>query len=181
MEMISQQILEAIAALDEAQRRDLFARLREIYAEAERLPAPAFTAYSPWDGQVDYLVVFDGGSRGNPGAGYGSYAIFDDKGAGYTTRLTFDSGPLTNNEAEYHTLLAALRELQQRLGRRVSGTTLKVLGDSQLVIYQVGGQWQAKDERMHSLRDEVRAELGKFKGYRLGHQPREATVQMLGH
>lgn len=179
--MTVQQILEAIAALDEAGRRELFARLREIYTDAGRLPAPKFTAHTPWEGQVDYLIVFDGGSRGNPGEGYGSYAIFDDKGAGYTTRLSFESGPLTNNEAEYQTLLAALRELQHRLGRKAANTTLKVLGDSQLVINQTAGEWQAKDERMRALRDEVRAELGKFKGYRLAHQPREETLRVLGH
>lgn len=179
--MTPQQLLEAIAALTEAERRDLFARLREIYVEAPRVPIPKTTAYSPWDGQVDYLVVFDGGSRGNPGDGYGSYAIFDDKGAGHTTRLSFESSPLTNNEAEYHTLLAALSDLHRRLGRRASATTLKVLGDSQLVIRQVSGEWEAKDPRMQALRDEVLAELAKFKGYRLGHQPREETLRVLGH
>jgi ribonuclease HI len=176
-----QQILEAIAALTEAERGSLFARLRDVYGEAARVPAPRTTAVSEWDGQVDYLLVFDGGSRGNPGEGYGSYAIFDDKGAGYTTRLSFESGPLTNNEAEYHTLLAALRELQHRLGRRASAQYLKVMGDSQLVIRQVSGEWEAKDSRMRALRDEVRAELVKFKGYRLGHQSREATLRVLGH
>ncbi|MGQ0603780.1 MAG: ribonuclease HI family protein [Anaerolineales bacterium] len=152
------------------------------------MSTPKTTALSPWDGQVDYLVVFDGGSRGNPGPGYGSYAIFDDRGvgyagegAGYTTRLTFESGPLTNNEAEYHTLLAALRELHHRLGRRASATTLKVLGDSQLVIRQVSGEWEAKDLRMQALRDDVLTELAKFKGYRLSHQPREETLLVLGH
>lgn len=200
--MTPQQLLEAIAALTEAERRDLFARLREIHAEAPRVPIPKTTAHSPWDGQVDYLVVFDGGSRGNPGPGYGSYAIFDDKGggyaarepipgsplagvagegAGYTTRLAFESGPMTNNEAEYHTLLAALRELHHRLGRRAAATTLKVLGDSQLVIRQVSGEWEAKDPSMQALRDEVLAELATFKGHRLGHQPREETLRVLGH
>jgi ribonuclease HI len=77
--------------------------------------------------------------------------------------------------------LAALRELQHRLGRRASAQYLKVMGDSQLVIRQVSGEWEAKDSRMRALRDEVRAELVKFKGYRLGHQSREATLRVLGH
>lgn len=179
--MTPQQLLEAIAALTEAERRDLFARLHGVYAEAPYAPNPKITAHSPWDGQVDYLVVFDGGSRGNPGPGYGSYAIFDDKGYSQTVRLAFESEPMTNNEAEYHTLLAALRELQHRLGRRAGATTLKVLGDSQLVIRQVSGEWEANDPRMQVLRDEVLAELAKFKGYRLGHQPREETLRVLGH
>jgi hypothetical protein len=34
---------------------------------------------------------------------------------------------------------------------------------------------------MQALRDEVLTELAKFKGYRLGHQPREETLRVLGH
>lgn len=130
---------------------------------------------------MDYLVVFDGGSRGNPGAGYGSYALFDDRGRRVVHQpLTFE-GELTNNEAEYQTLLAALRDLHKRLAGRARRTTLKILGDSQLVIRQVAGEWEAKDARMRALRDEARAELARFKGCRLGHQPREETLKVLGH
>ncbi len=179
--MSLQEILEAIAALSEAERRDLFARLREIYADSPTVPRPKTAAQSDWEGQVDYLIVFDGGSRGNPGAGYGSYAIFDATGAGHTMRLAFEEQALTNNEAEYHTLLAALRDLHARLGRRSSSKYIKILGDSQLVIRQVSGEWEAKDSRMRALRDEARAELARFKGHRLGHQPREETLKVLGH
>lgn len=178
--MTPQQVLETIAALPEADRLALFTRLREIYGETLREPVRA--AVQPgWDGQVDYLIVFDGGSRGNPGAGYGSYAIFDDTGAGFTTRLAFEAAAMTNNEAEYQTLLAALRDLGQRLGRRAAAATLKITGDSQLVIRQVAGEWEAKDPRMLALRDQVRAALAAFKGYRLGQQPREDIVRILGH
>jgi ribonuclease HI len=179
--MTPQQLLEAIAALSAAERQDLFARLREVYGETLRGAGPRATAESDWDGQVDYLIVFDGGSKGNPGSGYGSYAIFDATGAGFTTRLRFEAAPMTNNEAEYQTLLAALRDLNQRLGRRVAATTLKITGDSQLVIRQLSGEWEAKDPRMRALRDEARATLTQFKGHRLSQQPREDIVRILGH
>ena len=178
--MTPQQLLEIIAGLPEAERQSLFARLREVYGETLR-GAPRAVAHSDWDGQVDYLIVFDGGSRGTPGAGYGSYAIFDATGAGFTIRLTLEDGPLTNNEAEYQTLLAALRDLSQRLGRRASATTLKVTGDSQLVIRQLSGEWDARDERMQALRDEARAALAQFQAYRLSQRPREDIVRILGH
>lgn len=179
--MTPQQILEAIAALPDEARPALFARLREIYGETLRGPAPRAAAQPGWDGQVDYLIVFDGGSRGNPGAGYGSYAIFDDTGAGYTTRLAFEAGPLTNNEAEYQTLLAALRELNLRLGGQAPAVTLKITGDSQLVIRQLSGEWEAREPRLQALRDEARAVLAGFKGYRLSQQPRADIVHILGH
>ncbi len=137
-------------------------------------------ALGEWEGPADYLIVFDGGSQGNPGVGYGSYAIFDGARKGQVNRLSFE-GQMTNNEAEYHTLLAALRDLQQRLGATVSEMTIEVRGDSSLVIEQVSGKWKAKDERMRHLRDEVRQALNRFKRFRLVQQPREDSVRVLGH
>jgi len=178
--MTVQEILEAIAALTEVERLDLLSRLREIYAVEPR-PAPLDRAVSgDWERRADFMLVFDGGSQGNPGPAYGSYAIVDDKGEVKVERLSFDV-PLTNNEAEYHTLLAAIRALQRRVGGRAGRVVVVVRGDSQLVIEQVSGNWQAKEPRMRQLADEARQLLGKFKRYRLIWQPREDTVRMLGH
>ncbi|MCS6910542.1 MAG: ribonuclease HI family protein [Anaerolineales bacterium] len=179
--MSPQDLLDAIAALSEAERRELLARLRERYPEDDaptlqqgRLPL------SDWTGPVDYLIVFDGGSHGNPGPGYGSYVIFDARGDGQPVRLEFP-GEVTNNEAEYQTLLAALRDLRQRLGHSTGQLAIKILGDSRLVVQQVNGAWQTKEPRLRSLRNEVLAELRHFKAYRLAYQPREDTLKVLGH
>jgi ribonuclease HI len=184
--MTPQQILEAIAALSEADRRDLLSRLREVYGGGAQagLPGPVagtrrLTA-DEWSGPFDYLVVFDGGSRGNPGAGYGSYIIFDSVGSGQIVRLDFER-EMTNNEAEYHSLLAALGDLRDRLGAAAGQTRVKVLSDSLLVISQVSGKWEAKEPRLRDLRDQARAELKRFLQYRLAYQPREDIVQILGH
>lgn len=131
--------------------------------------------------QADYLIVFDGGSRGNPGQGYGSYALFDDRGTKIAHVTLSFAGQTTNTEAEYQTLLAALHDLRQRLAGQARRSVVKILGDSQLVILQVKGDWQAKDERMIALRDEVLAELRHFGEYRLAHQSRDDTLQILGH
>ncbi|MGH2523551.1 MAG: ribonuclease HI family protein [Anaerolineales bacterium] len=178
--MTIQQLLEAIAALPEAERRDLLACLRELYGSASAPPPRQMSLdLTEWDGPADYLIVFDGGSQGNPGAGYGSYAIFAG-GPGQVARLTF-AGQMTNNEAEYHTLLAALRDLLGQLGQEASQASLEVRGDSSLVIEQILGKWKAKDERMRALRDEARGLLNQFKQRRLKLQPRADTVRVLGH
>jgi len=176
-----QSLLESIAALSEPERQDLLARLREIYG----VPPPGRQmgldlAASEWSGPADFLIVFDGGSRGNPGAGYGSYAVFEGTQPAPVQRLEF-SDNMTNNEAEYHTLLAALKALAGELGRQAPQTSLEVRGDSQLVIQQVLGNWKAKDERMRDLRDQVRAALRRFGKWRLVSQPREDSVRVLGH
>jgi ribonuclease HI len=133
-----------------------------------------------WVGPADYLIVFDGGSHGNPGHGYGSFAIFEGSRPAGVHRLNFP-GSLTNNEAEYQTLISALRHLLELLGERAATATLEVRGDSALVLQQVLGNWQAKDARMRTLRDDARALLARFKARRLVQQPREDTVKVLGH
>jgi ribonuclease HI len=183
--MSIQDLLESIAALSDAERQDLLSRLREIYGVPAPAPPPArqmglALGEEEWTGAADYLIVFDGGSLGNPGAGYGSYAIFEGTQPGYVQRLEFSS-PTTNNEAEYQTLLAALRALADRLGERAASASLEVRGDSQLVIEQVVGHWKAKDERMRGWRDDVRAALRRFGRWRLVQQRREDSVRVLGH
>ena len=49
----------------------------------------------------------------------------------------------TNNEAEYETLLVGMA-MVQRIGRK----SIKLFSNSRLVINQVKGEFEAKDERM---------------------------------
>ena len=64
----------------------------------------------------DIVLIFDGGSHGNPGWGYGSCAIQRvSHGAQRLERLELGDD-YTNNEAEYDTLIAALEDLIRRLG-----------------------------------------------------------------
>ena len=49
----------------------------------------------------------------------------------------------TNNEVEYETLLIGMAMVQ-----RMSGKLVKVFSDSRLVIGQVKGEFEAKNERM---------------------------------
>lgn len=123
------------------------------------------------------VLVFDGGSKGNPGFGYGSYAVTVD-GETTLTRVEFGNG-VTSNEAEYDTLITALETLLKQ--HAAAQVNLEVRGDSQLVIYQVLGKWKAREERMRTRRDRVRDLLRKFKTFRLVLQPREYSVRILGH
>lgn len=130
-----------------------------------------------------YHLVFDGGSRGNPGPSYGSYRLGPARNKlGPARRLEFGRG--TNNEAEYQTLIAGLCELLKRLaqkGENPSGTAAVIYGDSQLVIFQLEGEWKAKDPRMRRLRDEALRLMDQFGEVRLVHQPRWRSVSVLGH
>ncbi|MCA1724786.1 MAG: hypothetical protein LC748_11165 [Thermomicrobia bacterium] len=49
--------------------------------------------------EAEYTIIFDGGARGNPGEGYGSYELRTGTHR-EIVRLTFGNN-VTNNEAEY--------------------------------------------------------------------------------
>lgn len=143
-------------------------------------------AMAPLPGQAPdqpIMVVFDGGSRGNPGEGYGSYQVRWPGSQPQVVRLRFGDN-MTNNEAEYDTLIAALDAILKRLrdgGVDPSTARLDVRGDSMLVIKQVLGEWKCKDERMEQRRDKVRSRLRNFGEWRLTHHDRENSVRALGH
>lgn len=79
---------------------------------------------------------FDGASRGNPGkAGAGALMINDEgKVAWETSRFL---GEKTNNEAEYMALILLLKAAKEHGVR-----SLRVFGDSKLVVSQVSRQWK---------------------------------------
>ena len=140
----------------------------------------------------DYTIVFDGGSLGNPGRGYGSFAVASNGEAANSAaqaspwqikRLNFD-GRVTNNEAEYDTLISALETLPETLraaGKEPGQITVDVRGDSQLVIFQVTRRWKAHEPRMAERRDRVLVLVKQFKHVSFAHQPRAQSVKILGH
>ncbi|MFL7791081.1 MAG: ribonuclease HI family protein [Anaerolineae bacterium] len=181
-----ERILAAIAALSDEERAELLQRL----ASEGNLPSttqsslPLQFTSAEIEGSADYAITFDGGSHGNPGPGYGSYAVTRaNDGKQNLIRLDFGR-TMTNNEAEYEALIAALQGLIERIeatGRSPDDFSVEVRGDSSLVIHQIKGTWKTKDDRMRLLRNRCRELLARFKGYRLIQHGREKSVRVLGH
>src|ERR1041384_2379676 len=85
-------------------------------------------------------AYIDGGSRGNPGeAGIGVY--FPG-----VVRIAEYLGTGTNNFAEYSALLAALR-----FAVFAHCEELEVFADSELVVKQITGEYQVKNEGIRPL------------------------------
>jgi ribonuclease HI len=130
-----------------------------------------------------FTLIFDGGSKGNPGPSYGSYVVRGPNGKGdRPTRLRFGRG--TNNEAEYRTLIAGVETVLSRmreLGIDPGEARLEIRGDSKLVLNQLSGQWKAKDARMRALRDQTLSLLEPVGSIEYRHQPRSKSVAVLGH
>lgn len=143
------------------------------------LPEPAEVPIASGTTLMPIRIVFDGGSIGNPGSGYGSYQLTVRGRAEQPKRLTF-SEDHTSNEAEYDTLLEALEAVLRRAddpGR----VQLDIRGDSQLVINQVNGTWKAKDARMRERLDQVHALLKPFGSWTATWHRRSNSVKALGH
>lgn len=128
----------------------------------------------------DFTIVFDGGSLGNPGRGYGSYRIRRGDGT-WEPAVRLELGDrVTNNEAEYRSLLAALGEVERACGDP-KATRLEIRGDSLLVINHLNGTWRVRAGNLRPLFDRARAALWRFGGVHLVWQPRADSVELLGH
>ncbi|TET55325.1 MAG: ribonuclease HI family protein [Anaerolineales bacterium] len=181
-----ERILAQIADLSTQEKTTLFERLESEggAATGSGNGAPQRFAVGDLNGPADYVIVFDGGSHGNPGPGYGSYAVAP-KGAKKPglTRLDFDRR-MTNNEAEYEALIAALEGLSGEIeagGQKAAEKTIEIRGDSTLAIRQIEGSWKTKNSRMRALRNRARELLADFGGHRLVIQGRAESVRVLGH
>ena len=73
----------------------------------------------------------------------------------YKVRLQYQT---TNNEVEYETLLKGLE-----LAKSIEAKSILILGDSQLVMGQVNGTCEAKEERMKKYLERVLQLVKKFK------------------
>jgi ribonuclease HI len=130
-----------------------------------------------------YRVIFDGGSMGNPGHGYGSYAIFGPEGYETRERLDFEAlgNAVTNNQAEYLSLIAALARLSHELGHRAQEINVEIGGDSQLVVSQITGHWKVRSAELRPLHAAAIELIGHFGSARLTWHPRAQSVEVLGH
>jgi ribonuclease HI len=129
------------------------------------------------------VLTFDGGSLGNPGQAYGSFRLSPARGKNLPpTRLNFGYG--TNNQAEYQALIAGLEGLLTwaRSGKLDPlSVAVELRGDSQLVLNQLSGEWRVKNPELRRLHSRAQGLIDQFGQVEFIHQPRAATVRMLGH
>ena len=126
------------------------------------------------------MLLFDGGSQGNPGKGYGSFLVILPDGSERRRQVSF-RGSVTNNQAEYRALIGGLKFLHRLLGERVGQVHLEVRGDSRLVVEQVQGRWKTTSPELRALRDRAQELLAPFGSRSFVHVPREEVVRQLGH
>ena len=78
----------------------------------------------------------------------------------------------TNNEAEYEALLTGLR-----IAKELGATMLRVQSNSQLIVGQVNGEYEAKEDRMAKYLNLVRNTIRWFDEVTLVQVSREQNTE----
>jgi len=133
---------------------------------------------------TDYTIVFDGGSHGNPGLGYGSYALIRNQDGKLRKRRLRFGDQVTSNQAEYQALIAGLEDLINtivRAKRSPIDFSVQIRGDSRLIMRQIDGSWKTKSLNLMPLRDRVEELLAQMSSFELTWQPRAKSEEILGH
>lgn len=113
------------------------------------------------------ILEFDGASKGNPGKA-GAGAVIRTVDGHVLCLLREGLGVVTNNVAEYRSLILGLRYALKKGFKQI-----RVTGDSQLVCMQVQGLWQTKHHNMIELCKEVKELRSKFLSFQISHVRRE--------
>ena len=117
------------------------------------------------------VVNVDGGARGNPGpAAIGAVASAPD--GEVLERRGLAIGRATNNVAEYRALLLGI-ELAAELG----AGEVELVGDSELIVKQVKGEYRVKDDTLQDLHRQVRGALEGFERWSIRHVRREHNAE----
>lgn len=113
------------------------------------------------------VVNVDGGARGNPGPAAIGVVVSTPDGdvlEEHAERI----GSATNNVAEYRALMLGL-ERALALGAR----EVELIGDSELVVRQVQGEYKVRDEVLWRLNKHVIRALAEFDSWSIRHVRRE--------
>jgi ribonuclease HI len=122
-------------------------------------------------GGRDLRVYVDGGARGNPGPAAIAAVVCDAEGELLEERSE-PIGSATNNVAEYRALLLGI-ERAAALG----ATRLELIGDSELIVRQVKGEYKVKEPGLQELHRQVREALEGFDQWSIRHVRREENAE----
>jgi ribonuclease HI len=117
------------------------------------------------------VVHVDGGARGNPGPA-AIAAVISTPGGEVLEEHGERIGKATNNVAEYRALLLGLERARSR-----GADEVELVGDSELVVRQVRGEYKVKDEALKGLYAQVVKALAGFERWSIRHVRREENAE----
>ncbi|KAK1683076.1 hypothetical protein QYE76_043924 [Lolium multiflorum] len=121
--------------------------------------------YKPPEHKIEYWKMHFDGSKLKEGLGAG-VVLTSPKGdhLRYVLQVHFRA---SNNIAEYEALIHGLK-----VAKEIGALRIICYGDSDLVVQQCSGDWDAKDANMASYRFHVQKIAGFFEGCEFHHVPR---------
>jgi ribonuclease HI len=132
------------------------------------LTQDATTTTTIIDPQRTYLLQFDGGARGNPAGKSGcGMVLFDDQGHEVWCGWKYLK-PMSNNMAEYHSILLGLL-----CAKSLGIQRIQAQGDSELVVKQLNGIYQVRDPKLKELWGPTRDVMQEFQTISVTHIARE--------
>jgi len=117
------------------------------------------------------VVNVDGGSRGNPGPAAIAAVVAAPDGE-VIERVGELIGEATNNVAEYRAMLLGI-ERARALGAR----EVELVGDSELVVRQLRGEYKVKDRNLAELHARARAALAELERWSARNVRREQNAE----
>ena len=100
-------------------------------------------------------IYTDGAARGNPGPAAGAFLfVYQNK---ITFKNSFFIGTATNNTAEYHAIIEALKYAE----KNYKGS-IHIFSDSNLAIQQINNKWKVNYPHLLKLRSKVHSLSKKF-------------------
>ncbi|HEY7833346.1 MAG TPA: ribonuclease HI family protein [Ktedonobacterales bacterium] len=112
------------------------------------------------------ILRTDGASRGNPGPAAAGVVIEREDGR-LVARGGHVLGELTNNQAEYRALILGLTAVA-----RYQPAQVIVRLDSDLVVQQMNGRYQVRDQALRALHQQARALASALPRIQFTHVPR---------
>ena len=113
------------------------------------------------------VVNVDGGARGNPGPAAIAAVVATPDGE-ILDEVGKVIGRATNNVAEYRALLLGIE-----CAAAAGASEVDLIGDSELIVKQVRGEYRVKDAGLRELHAEVRTALAPFERWSIRHVRRE--------
>jgi ribonuclease HI len=144
-------------------RKALKAQVLADFVAKMTVPASPANESNKWTIFVD---------RASSASGAGAGIILENEaGTIIEVSLTL-SFPTSNNQAEYEAFLAGLR-----LAEDVGAKEVKIFTDSQLVVSQILGEYQTKNDNLHEYLLLVKDRIAKFESAEVLHVPREHNTR----
>jgi ribonuclease HI len=119
---------------------------------------------------VKLVIHVDGGARGNPGPAAAGVVVLNEEGT-VIHSASRTLGRTTNNVAEYQALLLGIE-----CAKQLAATDVEFIGDSELVVKQINGEYRVKNEALRPLYQEALRKLSEFDRWSIRSVAREKNA-----